>query len=112
MNINKSLTWEPKGIHSLALEANFGYDGTTATYGLDTVALGFSNNTGGPLLSKQIVAGLETNDYYIGTFGLGQQPTNITGYDDSYSSPLTSLASHNVIPSQSWGYTAGANYRE
>lgn len=112
LNFNNSLTWEPKGIHSLALEANFGFAGISAMYGLDTVALGFSNHTGGPLLNKQIVAGLETNLYYIGTFGLGQQPTNITGYDDGYPSFLTSLASHNVIPSRSWGYTAGASYRK
>lgn len=112
MNPNVSQTWEPKGINALGLEANFGFDHFNATYGLDTVALGFSNSTGGPVLAGQLVAGLGTSAYYIGTFGLGQQPTNLSTFDNSYPSFLATLASQRIIPSQSWGYTAGAKYRE
>lgn len=107
-----SQTWEPKGFYALGLEANFGVNTINATYGLDTVALGLSNSTGGPLLTGQLVAGLGTNAYYMGTFGLGQQPTNLTVFDNSYPSFLATLASRSIIPSRSWGYTAGAPYRE
>ena len=112
MSPNVSRSWEPKGNLILGLEANFGRDSITATYGLDTVALGFSNDTGGPVLDKQVVAGLSTNAYYLGTFGLGQQPTNFSGFDDSSPSFLTNLASRSMIPSRSWSYTAGARYRK
>lgn len=112
MNPSVSQTWEPKGFYALGLEANFGVGTINATYGLDTVALGLSNSTGGPLLTGQLVAGLGTNAYYMGTFGLGQQPTNLTVFDNSYPSFLATLASRSIIPSRSWGYTAGAPYRE
>ena len=109
---NVSRTWESKGTYDLGLEANFGRDKIGATYGLDTVALGFSNITGGPVLANQVVAGMGTNTYYIGTFGLGREPTNFTTFEDSYPSFLTNLASKSIIPSRSWSYTAGARYRE
>lgn len=109
---NVSTTWEGKGNYELGLEANFGRDNISATYGLDTVALGFSNGTGGPVLDRQVVAGLASNSYYIGTFGLGQQSTNFSTLDESNPSFLTNLALRNIIPSRSWSYTAGAHYRK
>ena len=111
-NANLSQTWEPKGNHNLGLEANFGLDNISATYGLDTVALGFSNSTRGPELTKQVVAGFTSSKFYINTFGLGQQGTNLTNLDDFYSSFLPTLTSQSIIPSRSWGYTAGAHYRK
>ncbi len=112
MNTSASTTWESKGINNLGLEANFGLDHINATYGFERVALGYSNATGGPFLEKQVVAGLATNSYYVGTFGLGQQPTNFTGIEEPHPSFLATLASKNIIPSKSWSYTAGARYRE
>lgn len=111
-NLTTSDTWEPKGNHSLGLEANLGYGDVGGMFGLDSLALGLSNSTGGPSLSHQVVAGLITYDFYVGVFGLGNQPTNITNFDDSYPSFLTSLKTQNLIPSLSWSYTAGAYYRE
>lgn len=113
-----SNTWSALGNYSLGLELNLGYN-DPATYGLDTVALGLSNATRGPILQGQVVAGLESYDFYTGLFGLGDQPTNFTASHDQsnltgtvpHSSFLTTMKSENLIPSLSWAYTAGANYR-
>lgn len=98
---NASTTWESKGNHVLGLKANFGRDSISAAYGLDTVALGFNNGIGGPVLDRQVIASLTKNSYYIGTFGLGQQPTNFSTLDDSIPSFLTNLVLGNIIPSRS-----------
>jgi hypothetical protein len=47
-----------------------------------------------------------------GTFGLSPRPTNFTNFDNPQPSYLTSLKSKNLIPSLSYGYTAGAPYRQ
>ena len=99
------------------MEDNLGYD-APASYGLDTVALGFSNATGGPTLQGQVIAALQTSLYDTGLFGLGNQPTNFTASNDPnnltdtvpYTSFLSTMKSKNVIPSLSWAYTAGAIY--
>lgn len=95
----------------MGLEMNLGYS-DNATYGLDTVALGLSNATGGPRLDSQVVATFENNHYYVGLFGLGHQGTNFSGYSTPNATFLTTLKERNMIPSLSWGYTAGASYRE
>ena len=112
-------SWSSFGNYSLGLEANLGYN-DPGNFGLDTIALGLNNATGGPTLQDQVVAGFETYDYYTGLFGLGNQPVNLTGSTDAnnftgitpHSSFLTTMKSKNLIPSLSWAYTAGANYRE
>ena len=95
----------------MGLEGNLGYsDG--ATYGHDTLALGLSEAIGGPQLESQVVATFENNDFYIGLFGLGHEGTNFSEYNTPNATFLTSLKERNMIPSLSWGYTAGAIYRE
>ncbi len=114
-----STTWSSLGNYSLGVEDNLGYE-APATYGLDTVALGVSNATGGPILQSQVVAGLESYLYYTGLFGLGNQPSNFTNSNDPnnltdtipYTSFLTTMKLQNLIPSLSWAYTAGATYSE
>lgn len=108
-SINESKTWNGTG--NLGVELNLGYDYVGA-YGLDTVALGFSSFNGGPLLDSQVVVGIETNAYFVGMFGLGPQPTNFTDFSEPHPSFLSTLKSENLIPSLSWGYTAGARYRK
>ena len=112
-----STTWSSLGNYSLGVETNLGYD-APANYALDTVALGFSNATGGPTLQRQVVAGMETYLYYTGLFGLGNQPSNFTASNDAsnltgtvpYTSFLKTMKDQNLIPSLSWAYNAGAFY--
>lgn len=58
------------------------------------------------------MTGIATNAYYMGMFGLGDQPTNITNLTNPHPSFLTTMKSSNLIPSLSWAYTAGAPYRK
>ena len=77
-------------------------------YGLDTVGLDVDSATG--LTSKQnVVAGVLTEPFYIGQFGL--KPSNTTIVNDTISF-MEQLKKDDLIPSLSYGYTAGALYSE
>ena len=108
---SKSSSWNNTGIYHLELGQNLGTN-DTAEYGSDQVELGLDGNLGLPLLKDQVVAALATEDYYLGMFGLSDQPTNFTDLSLSRPSFLTTLKARNLIPSLSWGYTAGARYRK
>ncbi|KAE8441242.1 hypothetical protein EG329_005606 [Mollisiaceae sp. DMI_Dod_QoI] len=79
-------------------------------YGFDTVGLQLPDS-GGISLQHQIVAGIATKDFLFGIFALGPKPTNFTSFDNPQPSYLYSLANQSIIPSLSWGYTAGASYQ-
>ena len=84
--------------------------GLQAVYGNDTVTLGIQGS-GGPTLQDQIVAAYVGTDLYIGMFGLNPSSTNFTATDMNRPSYLSSLKTSNLIPSLSFGYTAGNQYR-
>ncbi len=106
-----STSWNDAGNYTMELEMNLGF-GDTANFGLETIALGASDAIGGPQLTNQTVAAFANDDFYIGLFGLNQQPTNVTSMNNPQPSFLETLRARNFIPSLSWGYTAGARYRE
>ena len=95
----------------MGLEENLDYS-DNATYGHDTVALGLSETIGSPQVEFQVVAAFENDDFYIGSFGLGHEGINFSDYNTPNATFLASLKEQNMIPSLSWGYTAGAAYRE
>ena len=109
-NQNHSSTWQDLGPFTLALEQNLGHNESGA-FGLDTISIGLTNATGGPTLDSQIIAGIETENWYLGLFGLQQQPMNLTDFSRPQRSVLSALRARNLIPSLSWAYTAGAHYR-
>lgn len=110
-NFTNSVTWKKEGIYQLGPnELNLGYN-HSAYYGLETLSLGESNVTGGPTLVNQTVAAFANDDFSLGSFGLSNQPTNLTNLSNPAPSFLTSLYSQSLIPSISYGYTAGAHYR-
>ena len=106
---NASSTWVTNGLYVLNLDADLVYPGN-ALYGFDTVGPEI-DNSGGPTLQHQIVAGIAAKEFYLGVFGLGPEPSNFSTFADPQPSFLTSLKSANEIPSLSYGYTAGAAYR-
>lgn len=110
-NLTQSSSRNDLDIYTLQLELNFGRN-EIGLYGIDTIALGLSDVTGGPTVNSQIVVGIETDRYRTGMFGLSQQPTNLTNFTSPHASFLTTLKTQNLIPSLSWAYTAGASYRE
>ena len=115
-NYNQSTSWVPNNVtvnstYALGLEKNLGYSGDNGLYGYDTLTLGLPGDNV-PTLEQQIVAGIATPDFYLGEFGLDPRPTNFSNFSHSVNSYMTSLAQKNLIPSESWGYTAGNQYRE
>ena len=80
-------------------------------FGYDTIGVPGQSGVANVSLDHQVIAGIVTNTYYLGNLGLS--PQNITfGEDKSDTSPsfLSSLKNENLIPSLSFGYTAGASY--
>ncbi|KAL8772835.1 MAG: hypothetical protein Q9209_002180 [Squamulea sp. 1 TL-2023] len=107
--VEDSRTWIGQGNKSLDIGTNL-YHPNAAAFGLDTVALGFTDTNGGPTLENQVLAAITGSEFMLGTFGLGSQPTNLTNFSDPHPSFLGHLYDQHLIPSLSWGYTAGAMY--
>ncbi|KAK4216425.1 aspartic peptidase domain-containing protein [Rhypophila decipiens] len=112
-NPNKSSTWIDLGEFGInqdgvGLEANLGYS-LPAQWGLEQMGIGLT----GPALENQTVAAFATADpFYLGIFGLNNQPVNFTVLGN-HTAPsfITTLKDQGKIPSVSWSYTAGAKYR-
>lgn len=80
------------------------------SYGFDTVSLGLPGS-GLPTLNNQVIAGIWTNDFFLGSLGLSAVPFNFSSLDDPQPSILATLRNQSLIPSASWAYTAGAQYK-
>lgn len=113
----KSSTWNVNALYSLGEETNLGdpYNDNTqiGNFGYDTIGVPGQSGAANVSLDNQVIAAIETNTYYLGNLGLSAQ--NITfNPDSSDTSPsfLGSLKNENLIPSLSFGYTAGASYRQ
>lgn len=74
---------------------------------MELATIGETNVT----LNKQVIAGIATKDFYLGNIGLAARPLDWTDHTESSPSLMSSLKSQNLIPSLSYGYTAGASYR-
>ena len=108
-NINSSTSRVQSGILELNLEENLAYSGN-GVFGFDTVGLGWQGS-GGPTLEHRVVASIATKDFYLGHFGVAAKAINLTDFNDPQPSFLSTLKEKNMIPSLSFGYTAGARYR-
>ncbi|KIX00049.1 uncharacterized protein Z518_10976 [Rhinocladiella mackenziei CBS 650.93] len=102
---NESSTFQPQGLYELNFDTQLGYSGS-GYYGLDTVYLDDVYSAPG-----QIVAVVNSTDQWLGSLGLGVQQTRFGG-TENYLPLLSSLVENgSLIPSHSYGYTAGAFYR-
>jgi len=82
-----------------------------AAYGLDIVNLSSSTSDSTTIgVDQTPVAGVTSWEIFLGTLGLGFGQVN-DGPTSSTPSFMETLANKSVIPSRSWGYTAGASYR-
>lgn len=97
------------GIFGLAIERNHNI-AVNALYGNDSIALSYPGS-GAPSLDKQLVGGIASNDIYMGMIGLNPASTNFTDFNNPIESYMSSLKSQNKIPSLSYGYTSGNQYR-
>ncbi|KAK3068270.1 hypothetical protein LTR53_014299 [Teratosphaeriaceae sp. CCFEE 6253] len=107
---NETSTWDLIGPYTLdAQEAELGYIGN-GLFGFDTVYL---NGTSTSLnQTKQVIASVGDLDYWLGIFGLGPKASNFTNFNDPIENYMRGLVNTQQIPSLSWGYTAGAHYRD
>ncbi|MCJ1450733.1 hypothetical protein MMC28_001067 [Mycoblastus sanguinarius] len=108
-NPNTSSTWSQHGYFELSTEETLNMSGQ-AVWGNDTLGLGIQGS-GGPTLQNQIIAAYATEDFYLGIFGLNPSSTNFSQTDQGRPSYLTTLKNQSLIPSLSFGYTAGNQYR-
>lgn len=102
---NESSTWLDQGTYALGLDPQLGF-GDDGQYGLDSIALNDQIS-----VPSQILGVVNTTDYWLGFFGLGVEPTNFTSTDQK--TFLDSMVENqSLIPSHSYGFTAGAHYRK
>jgi hypothetical protein len=105
-----SETWQEEGLFGLGIQTNLGYGNVNGDFGLDEVGLGIAANPN-LTFSNQVIGAIVADDFYIGYFGLGTQPTNFTNFVDPHPSFFTVLKESDNTPSYTWSYTAGAKYR-
>ncbi|GIZ45953.1 hypothetical protein CKM354_000909800 [Cercospora kikuchii] len=107
---NESSSWKQIGIYALS-----GYDdlfpdsGDAALYGLDNISLSSSGNTS--TFGSQIVGGISSYIFWLGVFGLGIQPGTFSNLPNNATTLLESAKEIGLSPSASYGFYAGAAYR-
>ena len=111
---SQSSTWtynnaSVNGTFTLGLETNLDYSGN-GDYGYDTIVLGYQGSNG-PSLEQQTIAGIATKEFFLGIFGLNPRSTNFSTLDNPVPSYMSTLKDRSMIPSLSWAYTAGNQYR-
>jgi hypothetical protein len=107
-NSNLSTTYETQGIYEIWMEKNLKYI-ANALYGYDEISLAYAGQ-GMPTLKHQIVGAISADTYQFGFFGLHPKSTNFTNITQNVPSYMSTLYDQKLIPSVSWGYTAGAIY--
>ncbi|KAI0014462.1 acid protease [Xylariaceae sp. FL0662B] len=106
-DIGTSHSWSPLGAWQLGMEY-VGIEGN-GDYAMETIAIYDSKQRSKTSFGQQVVAGINDTNPYTGFFGLGVTPGRFKDYVAQ--SPITSLVEQDgVIPSHSYGYTAGAYY--
>ncbi|KAK2746987.1 hypothetical protein FQN57_002559 [Myotisia sp. PD_48] len=100
---NGSSTWLNLGRYDLGRSLQLG-DGVGGTYGSDTLAVNDQIR-----LTDQIIAIVNTTDWWLGSLGLGITEINFT--EENKLSFISTLSQKLTVPSQSYGYTAGAHYQ-
>lgn len=111
-NVTASKTWVDKSHDHLVTESNLGYISNydNGDFGLDTLGVGAPGH-GNASLDQQVFAAVATNDFFLGNLGLANRQHTF-GDGSQKSGFLSQLNMSNLIPSLSYGYTAGASYRK
>lgn len=97
-------------IYDLNLETALGYTGK-GRYGFDDITLGYIGG-GGLTIKNQTLAAIATKSHFMGLIGLTPRSSNFSSFNHPIPSFLQNLHSRSMIPSLSWAYTAGNQYRE
>jgi hypothetical protein len=108
---NASSTFKLIGIYDLVLEHKLDRYSSNGIFGFNTVGLQVENSSGAEL-ADQIVVGIATKDFYLGIFRLGLKPSAFSDFKNPQPSFIQALRNRSMIPTISYGYTAGAAYRK
>ena len=108
-DIKESDTWEPLGPWQLNMNYT-GYDGN-GDYGLDSVAFVNTVTQFTTAIDQVLISAINTTDFYQGYIGVGVTQGM---FADNVTNPFISqlAQTYGTIPSHSYGYTAGAYYRD
>jgi hypothetical protein len=107
--VNASSTWELIGLYEIGVNRDLGYTGNGIS-GYDTIGLGKNSVTDAVFLRKQALTAYASPKLWVGHLGLGIKEMTFR-QNERVNSTLLSLKNDGVIPSLSFGYTAGAPYR-
>ena len=106
----ESPSWKRSGnfeLPVLSYAEDYPEEHPNGTYGTDALGLGPSSELS-PILAQQTIALISTQNYFMGSFGLGVRKFKIDGGDvDTF---LTNFEFSNQTASRSYGFTAGAHY--
>lgn len=104
---NESYSFQPKGFYDLNFDSQLDASGI-GYYGIDNIAFEDTVTS----VPGQVVAVINSTDQWLGSLGLGAQQTRFNG-TENYLPLISSLVENqSLIPSHSYGYTAGAAYRK
>ncbi|KAK6434036.1 hypothetical protein LTR95_009779 [Oleoguttula sp. CCFEE 5521] len=106
---SKSVTYQPLTPYGTEIESNLGLD-TTGDAGYEDITLGWQGS-GGPKVDHSVLFAIADSNYWIGIFGLNPLPTNFSTLNSPQPSFMELLYNSSGIPSRSYGYTAGNQYR-
>ena len=106
---NASSTWELIGLYEVDVDRDLGYAGNGIS-GYETIGLGSNSTSDAVFLGKQVVTAYASPDRWVGQLGLGTRELTFR-QNERPNSTLSSLKVDGIIPSLSFGYTAGASYR-
>ncbi|KAK5078010.1 hypothetical protein LTR51_000195 [Lithohypha guttulata] len=102
---SNSTTWQPLGQYELGYSALFETT-SQGQYGFDSLAL-----TDTVSASNQIFAVVDDELHWNGQLGLNVQETRFNNNTNYFSLISTLVQNSSVVPSHSYGYTAGASYQ-
>lgn len=108
-SIGGSRTWAPLGPYELGM--NYTGMGGHGDYGMDTLSFTNAYTRRTTEIQQTLIAAINDTNYFQGFIGLGPTPGK---FQNAIALPfITQLAStFGTIPSHSYGYTAGAFYRD
>lgn len=102
---NASSTWQQIGIYELSVGGDLFNTSQSGLYGFDDISFGDNES-----MSKQVVAGIATQDFWLGSIGLDAQSSDFPVLEESAPSLIDAMKAQNRTPSASYGFAVGASY--
>jgi hypothetical protein len=105
-----STSWKELGTYEIPVLNWWSGSKPNGTWGLENVGLGQTDPLKSPILQEQMVVKYTAKELFMGSFGLAAGAVRVgSGPRMPF---LPNFAYYNQTPSTSYGYTAGAFYRE